>query len=181
MSIVPRTVSASVADAKAQALNAIRTESGTGSASEFAGGEGLRVGRQNAVPEANGAIGAARPGRNSPPDSVAPSSTLCASAATASPSRLASGALSAELLEPDEAGAVLSVVQAATAPSAAAATPAASRRRRRRRRVSSIGHPPGRSGPGGDTCKEGGRPRGGNVKTPRSRPGSGRLFGARHH
>src|SRR3989454_11323853 len=131
MSIVPRTVSASVADAKAQSVNAMRTESGTGSASEFAGGDGLRVGAQNAVPEANGAIGAASPSRNSPPDSVAPSSTLCASAATASPSRLASAALSAGLVEPGEPGAVLSVVQAATAPSAAAATPAGSRRERR--------------------------------------------------
>src|SRR3989442_5572392 len=144
MSIVPRTVSASVADAKAQSLNAIRTESGTPSASEFAGGDGLRVGAQNALPEANGAIGAASPGRNSPPDSVAPSSTLCASAATASPSRLASWALSAGLLEPGEPGAVLSVVQAATAPSAAAARPAASRRRRRGGRP---GRPPGRGGP----------------------------------
>src|SRR5438309_438387 len=76
-------------------------------------------------------IGAPSPGRNVPLDSVAPSSSLWASAATASPIMLASGRLSAGLVDPAETGAVGSWVHAATAASAAAATPARSRRRER--------------------------------------------------
>src|SRR5213078_3296157 len=128
-SIVPRTVSASVPIEKPQSVNAMRTESGTRSPSAFAGDAGLRVGMQNPSPDPNGVIGAPSPGRNIPLDRVAPSSSLCASAATASPSRLASGTLSAGLFELEEAGEVVSLVHAATTASATAATPAASRRR----------------------------------------------------
>ena len=131
MSIVPRTVSASLPIANPQSVNATRTESGTRSASAFAGDAGLRVGMQNPSPAPNGVIGAPSPGRNIPLDRVAPSSSLWASAATASPIMLASGRLKAGLVDPAETGAVASCVHAATAASAAAATPATSRRRQR--------------------------------------------------
>src|SRR2546426_6385357 len=85
MSIVPRTVSASVPIENPQSVNAMRTESGTRSPSAFAGDAGLRVGMQNPSPDPNGVIGAPSPGRNIPLDRVAPSSSLWASAATASP------------------------------------------------------------------------------------------------
>src|SRR5205807_3012562 len=107
---------------------------------------GLRVGMQNPSPAPNGVIGAPSPGRNIPLDRVAPSSSLCASAATASPIMLASGRLKAGLVDPEETGAVVSCVHAATAASAATAMPATSRRRQR---MGGMTDPPERSGAGG--------------------------------
>src|SRR5205807_175077 len=85
------------------------------------GHAGLRLAMQNPSPGPNGVIGAPSPGRNIPLDRVAPSSSLCASAATASPIMLASGRLKAGLVDPEETGAVVSCVHAATAASAATA------------------------------------------------------------
>src|SRR3989475_11325312 len=119
----------------------MRTESGTRSPSVFAGDAGLRVGMQNPSPAPNGVIGAPSPGRNIPLDRVAPSSSPCASAATASPILLASGRLKAGLVDPEETGAVVSCVHAATARSAAAPTPAT---RRGSERLGGETSPPGR-------------------------------------
>ena len=121
-SIVPRIVSASSPSTKAHPGNETRIESGTRSPSAFVTGSGLIVGEQLAgsAPSAAAAI----PGANEPPpESVMPSSSLCASAVIASPRDCAWAAVSAGFC-----GAVpVSVWHAATTASAAVARPATMR------------------------------------------------------
>ena len=125
-SIVPRIVSASSPSTKAQPGNEIWTESGTRSPSEFVTGCGLMVGEHVAgsAPNAPAAATTGPSPNEPPPDSVRPSSSLCASAVVASPRDWAWAALSAGFWG---VGAVVSVWHAATIASAPAARPAAMR------------------------------------------------------
>src|SRR5213076_1656745 len=94
MSIEPLSVTVCPSPVNVQPVKSMRTESGTGSPSEFVGGDGLRVGVQPAVGMAiAGApgIGAAANGMPVAASSVAPPASEAASVATTSATALASG------------------------------------------------------------------------------------------